>query len=131
MTTWKNKVARTKLGVYIIYIHKFYMLKTEKIYSAHIGVDPGMLDMGDASDQHPNHSSRAITSHTASVKWNKIFPYATSIISRPYEPVVLRNITTKQNPCPKVWSCKHMYIYIKYSQQMASSLNLSNYKSCT
>ena len=83
------------------------------------------------SCRHPNHSSRAITSYTASVEWNKIFPYATSIISRPYEPVVLRNITMKQNPCPKVWSCKHMYIYIKYSQQMASSLNLSNYKSCT
>ena len=40
------------------------------IYCAHTGIDPSMSTMGDASCRHPNHSSRANISKTASVEWN-------------------------------------------------------------
>ena len=66
----------TNVPLYYIYILKiiyiyigFYILKTIKyIYGAHIGVDLGMSNMGDASCRHPNHSSRANISYTASVE---------------------------------------------------------------
>ena len=66
---------------FIIYIWKhntykfLYLWKPENnIYWAYTGVDPGMSSMGDASCQHPNHSSRAIISHIASVEWKYHLP---------------------------------------------------------
>ena len=38
------------------------------IYGAHIGVNPGMSNMGDASCQHPNYFSRAIISVTPQIR---------------------------------------------------------------
>ena len=57
--------------------------KKNNIYKAHTGVDPEMSNMDDASCWRTNHSSRVLISHTASVEWNIISPYAASRKIRP------------------------------------------------
>ena len=54
--------------------YKFCIKNKKYIYCVHTGVDPGMSTMDDASCRHPNHSSRANISQTASVEWNSCLP---------------------------------------------------------
>ena len=71
----------TSVLLYYWYIWKhntyklLYLWKPENsIYWAHTGIDLGISNMGDASCRHPNHSSRAIISYTASVEWKYYLP---------------------------------------------------------